>query len=154
MAWLALAVVLLLESAILFAPHALLLTPLQATVLSKRVSGYSMVTLLAFAFAHGGLRRLPAMTVHLRALAVLHQASGLALLLLLAVHVGARPAGFLQAVFHAMALGLGAGALRTALGRRLGRSASTGLLVLHIGLACLVAAGALLHLYFVYVYTG
>jgi hypothetical protein len=156
LAWLAVLVVLLLEAAVLFAPHAMLVNPLQATVLAKRISGYAMFTLLAFAMGYGWLRRVPAMAAHLRALGSLHQASGLLILLLLGAHVGARPSGFLLAIFHAMAIALGAGAIRTALGRRSPRGPrglSTGLLVLHITLACLVAAGALLHLYFVYAYT-
>ncbi|MDB5858978.1 MAG: hypothetical protein JWQ76_2667 [Ramlibacter sp.] len=154
LAWCGLALVLLLEVVLLFFPSALRVSPLQATVPFKQLSGYSMCALLSFALASGCLRRMPAMAKRLRALGVLHQACGLALLLLLASHVGQAPTGFLRYVFHAMAFGAAAGALRTVLVPRLGRAASTGLLALHISLSCLVGAGAVLHLYFVYVYSA
>lgn len=153
-AWCGLAAVLLLEAVLLLFPAALRVSPLQASVPFKQLSGYSMCTLLAFALAFGALRRLPALATRLRALGVLHQACGLALVLLLGVHAGQAPAGFLRLVFHAMALAAAAGALRTVLGPRVGRKVSAGLLVLHIGLSCLVGAGAVLHLYFVYVYAA
>jgi hypothetical protein len=94
------------------------------------------------------------MAGHHRRLNEIHQLAGLMILVLLASHIGQKPAGFLLAMFHAMAIGLGAGALRAVLGTRIGRRASTALLVLHIGLSCLVAAAVLLHLYFVYAYTA
>jgi hypothetical protein len=53
-----------------------------------------------------------------------------------------------------VAIGLGAGALRAVIGRKIGRQASASLLVLHISLSCLVAGAVLLHLYFVYAYTA
>ena len=154
LAWCGLALVLVLEVALLFFPGALRVSPVQASVLFKQVSGYSMCTLLAFALALGPLRRLPALAGRLRTLGLLHQACGLALLLLLASHVGQAPSGFLRYVFHAMAIAAAAGALRTVFGPRLGRAVSTGLLALHISLSCLVGAGAVLHLYFVYVYAA
>jgi len=154
LAWCGLAVVLLLEAALLFFPQVLRVSPLQATVLFKQVSGYAMCALLGFALASGALRRLPVLAGRLRALAVLHQVCGLALVLLLGAHLGQAPTGFLRWVFHAMAIAAGAGALRTVLGARLPRVASSGLLSVHIGLSCLVGAGAVLHLYFVYVYSS
>jgi hypothetical protein len=153
-AWCALAFVLLLEVALNFLPGALQVSPLQTSALFKQVSGYSMVTLLTFALALGLLRRLPGLASRLRTLGTFHQLSGLALLLLLASHVGPAPTGFLLYVFHAMAVGAGAGALRTVLGLKVRRALASGLLAVHITLSCLVGAGAVLHLYFVYVYAG
>jgi len=152
--WLVLGAVLLLELAALVFPAALQLHPVQSSLLFKQVTGYTMLALLTFAIVFGALRRLPSMVKRQRELNHFHQIAGLALLLLLATHLGQSPKGFLLYVFHAMALGLAAGSLRAVLGARIrSRSAAT-LLGLHIGLTCLVAAGALAHLYFIYVYTA
>ena len=140
--------------AVLALPHAMLVSPLQATRLFKQVSGYSLVTLLAFSVTFGSLRRMPALAAHLRRMNTVHQVGGVLMLMLLAAHVGQRPSGFLLFLFHGMAMASGAGAWRALLGARAGRRASTALLAVHIGGACLVAAGALLHLYFVYAYTA
>jgi hypothetical protein len=154
MAWFALLLVLAVEVALLFFPQALRLSPVQGTPLFKQVSGYSMCTLLAFGLALGWVRRMPWMAKRARVLGKLHQASGLALLLLLGTHMGQAPSGFLLCVFHGMACSIGFGALRTVLGTRASRGVATGLLALHISLSCLVAAGAVLHVYFVYVYAA
>jgi predicted ferric reductase len=146
--------IVLLEVAAQFFPDALLLNPMQATVRFKQFSGYAMFALMSFAMGFGCLRRLPAMANKQRLLNEIHQFGGLLILLLLAVHPAGTPRGFLLWVFHAMAVGLAAGALRAMLGTRFGRGTSTALLVLHIGLSCLVSAGVLLHLYFVYAYTA
>lgn len=148
----ALLAVILLEAAVLFTPQALLVHPVQTSSLFKQFSGYSMIALLAFAMGFGWLRRQPAMARRQKALNAIHQAAGLVLLLLLASHVGTRPSGFLLFMFHAMAIGLGAGALRAVLGAGAPRKLATGLLATHIGMTCLVSAAVLLHLYFVYAY--
>lgn len=152
--WCVLAVVLLLVGAVHFYPKALVLSPVQATPQFKMASGYAMLTLLSFAMVFGWLRRVPTMARHHRKLNEIHQLGGLLILVLLALHIGQKPAGFLLYMFHALAIGLGAGALRGVLGTRLGRKASVTLLTLHISLCCLVAAAVLLHVYFVYAYTA
>lgn len=149
-----LAAVLLVEVAVLLFPQALLLHPLQAGVLFKQVSGYTMVSLMTFAMVFGALRRRAGLAVHHRTLNDLHQFGGLLILLLLALHIATRPGGFLLLLFHAVAVAQAAGSLRALLGSRLGRSASTALLSLHISLSCLVCASVVLHLYFVYAYTA
>lgn len=149
-----LASVLLLELAVHFLRDALLLHPLQASVLFKQASGYTMLALMLFAMGFGWLRRRPAFATRVRGLGELHQFGGLLLLLLLGLHAGRGPAGFLLLLFHAFAVACAAGALRALLGPRLGRVASTFLLAVHIGLACLVSAAALVHVYFVYAYTA
>ena len=154
LAWCVLATVLLAEFALLSFPQALLLHPLQGSVLFKQVSGYAMVALVAFAMAFGWLRRRPALAVHHRLLGDVHQFGGLLVLLLVALHAAARPGGFLLLVFHAVAIAQAAGALRVLFGSKLGRRAATTLLALHITLSCLVSAAALVHLYFVYAYTA
>jgi hypothetical protein len=138
----------------LFFPQALLLHPLQASVLFKQLSGYTMVGLMALAMGFGWLRRRPGLAVHHRTLNDLHQFGGLLILLLLALHAATRPSGFLLLMVHAVAVAQAAGCLRALLASRLGRSASTALLSLHISLSCLVSAAVLLHLYFVYAYTA
>ena len=154
LAWCVLAVVVLLEVALQFLPQAMLLNPLQSSVLFKRISGYTMLALLVFAMVFGSLRRRPALANQQRKLNEIHHFGGLVLLVLLGLHVGHRPSGFLLYTFHALAAGVAAGALRAVIGRRIGRAASTALLVLHISLSCLVLAAVVLHLYFVYAYTA
>lgn len=149
-----LASVLLLELAVHFLRDAMLLHPLQSSVVFKQVSGYTMAGLMLFTMVFGWLRRRPALAPRLRALNELHQFSGLLLLLLLGLHAGRGPAGFLLLLFHATAVACAAGALRALLGPRLGRAGSTFLLVLHVVPACVVSAAALVHLYFVYAYTA
>lgn len=152
--WCVLAVVLALELTAGFFPGALLLHPIQGSVLFKQVSGYTMVVLLVFAMSFGWLRRLPSVSRHSRKLSEIHQLGGMLLLVLLASHLGQSPKGFLQYVFHAMAFGLTAGSLRAVLGPKIGSAGSSVLLALHIGLSCLVGAGAVAHLYFIYAYTS
>lgn len=149
-----LAAAVLLEIAVYFFRDALLLHPLQSSVLFKQVSGYAMVVLMAFAMLYGALRRRAALAPRVRILNELHQFGGLLVLVLLGLHAGRAPGGFLLALMHATALGLAAGALRSMFGARLGRAASTFLLLLHIALGCLVSAAAVVHLYFVYAYTA
>lgn len=149
-----LAAVLLVESALLFFPHVLVLHAAQAGVLFKQLSGYAMVSLMALAMAFGALRRHAALAARHRLLNDVHQFGGLLLLLLLALHAAGRPGGFLLVLFHGVAIAQAAGALRALLGTRLGRQGSTVLLVLHIGLSCVASAAVLLHLYFVYAYTA
>lgn len=152
LAWCVLATVVLLEIAMHFLRDAMLLSPVQAAVRFKRVSGYTMLALMLFSMGFGWLRRRPAMATRARLLHDLHQFGGLCLLLLLGLHVGRGPSGFLFALFHALALGTAAGALRTLVGMRLGRRIHIALLVTHIAVCCLVSAAALVHVYFVWVY--
>lgn len=149
-----LVMVLLLEAALLFFPERLALDPLQAAPWAKQLTGYAMVTLMALAMVFGPLRRLPALARHQAVLNEWHQFSGLLLLMLLAFHMGHAPRGFLQYTFHVLAIGVAAGGLRSVLGTRASRALARTLLVTHISLSCLVAAGAVLHLYLVYAYTA
>ena len=147
-------VVVLLEVALRFYPDALQLHPFQKTVLFKQISGYSMLALMAFAMTFGWLRRRPALARHHARLNEVHQVSGLLLLALLGFHLGHTPVGFLHYMFQALALSVAAGALRAILGRRIGARGGQALLVVHIAGSCLLAAGALVHLYLVYAYTA
>lgn len=156
-AWLplfVLLIVILLEAAAMLRPQALQLHPAQNSVLFKQVSGYSMLALMAFAIAFGWLRRLPALARQQARLKEAHLVSGLLILALLALHLVNVPLGYLSVVFHAMALAIAAGALRSVLGPRLGPKACVVLLVSHIGLSCAVVAAGLVHVYLVYAYTA
>ena len=73
---------------------------------------------------------------------------------MLALHLVNVPLGYLSFVFHAMALAIAAGALRSVLGPRLGPKACVVLLASHIGLSCAVVASGLVHVYLVYAYTA
>jgi hypothetical protein len=152
--WCVLALTVLVEVAVALFPESLLLARWQASATFRIASGYPMLALLAFSLAFGGLRRHGAIARHHRKLHEVHQLGGLLLLVLLALHAAGRPAGFLLYTLHAMSMTLAAGALRGIAGPRLGRSASLTLLMLHISLACLIAAAALAHLYFVLAYTA
>lgn len=147
-------VVVLLALAVRYMPDALQLHPFQKTVLFKQVSGYAMLALMVFAMTFGWVRRRPGMARHHARLNELHQVSGLLLLVLLGAHLGHTPVGFLHYMFHALTLSVAAGALRAALGRRAGIKGGQILLTLHIAGSCLLAAGALVHLYLVYAYTA
>jgi hypothetical protein len=149
-----LAFAVLVELALAAFPQALLLAPWQASAGFRMASGYPMLALLAFSVAFGWLRRRPTLARSHRRLSEVHQLGGLVLLVLLALHAGGRPAGFLLYTLHAMSVALAAGAIRGALGPRLGRRGSLVLLTLHISLACVLAVAALVHLYFVYAYTA
>ncbi|MCC2676427.1 MAG: hypothetical protein K0R58_3374 [Ramlibacter sp.] len=156
-AWLplfVLLVVVLLEAAALFRPQALQLHPLQASVGFKQVSGYSMLALMAFAMSFGWLRRLPALAAHQARLKETHLVSGLLILALLALHLVHVPLGYLSFVFHGMAVAIAAGAVRAAMGPRLGPKGCIVLLAVHIGLSCVVIAAGLVHVYLVYAYTS
>lgn len=153
-AWFALAAVLVLELALALLPQGLQLSPLQATPLFKQLTGYTLVTLMVLAMFFGRVRRWGPLARRRSLASDLHQLGGVLILLLLGAHVGQHPSGFLLYLFHCMAYAVAAGAVRPVLARRIGREASTALLAVHISLSCLVAAAALVHLYFVYAYTA
>jgi hypothetical protein len=144
----------LVEVAVAWFPQALLLAPWQGSSLFRVASGYPMLGLLALSLAFGWLRRRPAFARSRRRLHEVHQVGGLVLLVLLALHAAGRPAGFLLYTLHAMSVALAAGAVRGLAGPRLPRAASLALLMLHISLACLLAAAALVHVYLVMAYTA
>lgn len=154
LAWCVLVTIVVLEVALLGFGQRLHWSAVQGTLLFRQVTGYAMLALLALAFAFGALRRVPALAQRVLLLNDVHQFAGLLLLMLLGFHIGEAPRGFLLYTFHALAIGLAAGALRAVGGRRMHRRLATGLLTVHIGVSCLLAAGALVHLYFVYAYTA
>src|SRR5206468_530668 len=120
-----LATVVLAEAALLFFPHVLLLHPAQGGAAFKQVSGYAMVALMLAAMVFGMVRRWPVLAGHHRTVGDVHQFGGLLILLLMSLHVAGRPAGFLLLMFHGMAAGLAAGAVRALLGTKLGRAGAT-----------------------------
>jgi hypothetical protein len=153
-AWCVLAAVLLIEGVARFQPDVLALGPFQVRTWFRQVTGYTMLALMVAAMAFGALRRLPAVAARQRTFHGLHQFGGLLVLVLLASHAGPGASGFLLGVFHTMALAAATGGLRVVLGPLIGRRGTKALLAVHIGLSCLVAAAALVHLYLVYAYTA
>ena len=88
----------------------------------------------------------------LRVLQLAHRVLGLMMLAMLVLHAGFGHAGFLHATFAVTMLVVVAGALLNLLpSHRLG-SWGQWTTALHIGAGCLLAALALMHLYFVYTY--
>ena len=90
----------------------------------------------------------------LRALQLAHRILGLTMLALLVMHAGFAHQGFLHFAFFTTMLVVLAGALLNLLpGRYLGTWGQW-TTALHIGAGCLLAALAVMHLYFVYAYAS
>ena len=144
----------LLAAALALLPSAGALHPVQHTVVFKQLTGYALVALLGFLLLlgvwRGQLRRPGPAAVLMFA----HQVAGLAMLVLVAGHVGAAPSGYLRAVLLLVLGTCALGALRQLAAGRLPPRALRGLAVAHIAMGCLIASAALVHIYFVYAYTA
>ena len=118
----------------------------------KQLTGYVLVGLLSFDLSLALIRRRLVKGSALRALQLAHRILGLAMLAMLVLHAGFAHEGFLNATFAVTMLVVVAGALLNLLpGHRLG-SWGQWTTFLHIGAGCLLAALAVMHLYFVYTY--
>ena len=130
------------------------LVALQRLDVYKQLTGYILVGLLTFDLSLALIKRRLMRGSSLRALQLAHRVLGLTMLVLLILHAGFAHEGFLNATFAVTMLVVVAGALLNLLpSHRLG-SWGQWTTALHIGAGCLLAALALMHLYFVYTYAS
>lgn len=152
--WCALTGVVISCAAWLWPPRWEALVALQRLHIYKLVTGYVLVGLLSFDLSLALIKRRLVRSASLRVLQISHRVLGLMMLMLLVLHAGFAHEGFLHATFGVTMLVVVAGALLNLLPSH--RLASWGqwTTALHIGAGCLLAALALMHLYFVYRYAG
>jgi hypothetical protein len=152
--WCALTGVLVSCAAWLSPPHLNALVALQRLDTYKQLTGYILVGLLSFDLSLALIKRRLVRSASLRTLQLAHRVLGLMMLAMLVLHAGFAHDGFLHATFGVTMLVVVAGALLNLLpSHRLG-SWGQWTTALHIGAGCLLAALAVMHLYFVYRYTG
>ncbi len=152
--WCALIGVTLSCVAWLLTPRWNALFALQQLQAYKQVTGYTLVGLLSFDLSLALIKRRLMRGSSLRALQLAHRVLGLTMLALLVLHAGFAHAGFLHATFAVTMLVVVAGAVLNLLpSHRLG-SWGQWTTALHIGAGCLLAALAVMHLYFVYSYAS
>lgn len=120
----------------------------------KQATGYVLVGLLGFDLSLALIKRRLIGGRAQRTLQLAHRILGLTMLAMLVLHAGFAHAGFLHATFAVTMLVVVAGALLNLLpAHRLGTWGQW-TTAMHIGAGCLLAALALMHLYFVYTYAG
>ena len=138
----------------LWGPRVESLTALQRLHAYKQVTGYCLVGLLTFDLSLALIKRRLIGSGAQRTLQLAHRFLGLTMLVLLVMHAGFAHAGFLHATFAVTMLVVAAGALLNLLpAKRLGTWGQW-TTALHICAGCLLAALGVMHLYFVYAYTG
>lgn len=138
----------------LWSPRWTALFALQQLEAYKQLTGYTLVGLLGFDLSLALIKRRLVRGSSLRALQIAHRVLGLTMLALLVLHAGFAHAGFLNVTFAVTMLVVVAGALLNLLpSHRLG-SWGQWSTALHIGAGCLLAALAVMHLYFVYTYAS
>ncbi|MFZ2752534.1 MAG: hypothetical protein WAZ48_03710 [Lysobacteraceae bacterium] len=138
----------------LLAPRWSALFALQQLQAYKQITGYTLVGLLSFDLSLALIKRRLVRGSSLRALQLAHRILGLTMLVLLVLHAGFAHAGFLHATFAVTMLVVVAGALLNLLPSHHLGSWGQWTTALHIGAGCLLAALAVMHLYFVYRYAG
>lgn len=138
----------------LWPPHLAPLIAWQRLDPYKQWTGYFLVGLLTFDLSLALIKRRLVASGALRTLQLAHRILGLTMLALLVMHAGFAHQGFLHFAFFTTMLVVLAGALLNLLpGRYLGTWGQW-TTALHIGAGCLLAALALMHLYFVYAYAS
>jgi hypothetical protein len=120
----------------------------------KQWTGYILVGLLSFDLSLALIKRRLLRGGALRGLQLAHRILGLTMLAMLVMHAGFAHQGFLNAAFLVTMLVVLAGALLNLLPSRHLGSWGQWTTVLHITAGCLLAALALMHLYFVYSYAA
>ncbi len=138
----------------LLAPRWSALFALQQLQAYKQITGYTLVGLLSFDLSLALIKRRLVRGSSLRALQLAHRILGLMMLVLLVLHAGFAHAGFLHATFAVTMLVVVAGALLNLLPSHHLGSWGQWTTALHIGAGCLLAALAVMHLYFVYRYAS
>ncbi len=138
----------------LWPPHLTPLIALQRLDPYKQWTGYILVGLLSFDLSLALIKRQLVSGRSLRMLQIAHRVLGLTMLAMLVMHAGFAHQGFLNLAFLITMLVVLAGALLNLLPSRHLGSWGQWTTVLHIGAGCLLAALALMHLYFVYTYAS
>lgn len=152
--WCALIGVIVACIAWLWPPRLNALVPLQRMDAYKQLTGYILVGLLAFDLSLALIKRRLVRALWLRTLQLAHRILGLAMLVMLVLHAGFAHAGFLHVTFAITMLVVVAGALLNLLPGDKLASWGQWTTALHIAAGCLLAALALMHLYFVYTYAS
>ncbi|MFZ5637576.1 MAG: hypothetical protein ACOY82_13435 [Pseudomonadota bacterium] len=136
----------------LWPPQWTSLIELQRLDAYKQLTGYLLVGLLGFDLSLALIKRRLIGGGAQRTLQLAHRILGLTMLAMLVLHAGFAHAGFLHLTFAVTMIVVVAGAALNLLpAHRIG-SFGQWSTALHIGAACLLAALALMHLYFVYTY--
>ena len=152
--WCALGGVALAFIAWLWPPQWSSLVELQRLDAYKQLTGYVLVGLLVFDLSLALIKRRLVGGTAQRTLQIAHRFLGLTMLALLVLHAGFAHAGFLHVTFAVTMVVVVAGAALNLLpAHRIGTFGQWST-ALHIGAACLLAALALMHLYFVYTYAS
>jgi hypothetical protein len=120
----------------------------------KQWTGYILVGLLTFELSLALIKRRLVSSGALRTLQLAHRFLGLTMLALLVMHAGFAHQGFLHFAFFTTMLVVLAGALLNLLPSRYLGTWGQWTTAFHIGAGCLLAALALMHLYFVYTYAA
>ena len=136
----------------LWPPHMTPLIALQRLDPYKQWTGYILVGLLSFDLSLALIKRRLVSSRALRALQLAHRILGLTMLAMLVMHAGFAHQGFLNFAFVVTMLVVLAGALLNLLPSRYLGTLGQWTTAFHIGAGCLLAALALMHLYFVYAY--
>ncbi|MCC7248437.1 MAG: hypothetical protein IT473_07430 [Lysobacter sp.] len=136
----------------LWPPHLAPLIAWQRLDPYKQWTGYILVGLLAFDLSLALIKRRLVASGSLRALQLAHRILGLTMLALLVMHAGFAHQGFLNFAFFTTMLVVLAGAVLNLLPSRYLGSWGQWTTAFHIGAGCMLAALALMHLYFVYTY--
>jgi hypothetical protein len=152
--WCALVGVIVACIAWLWPPRLNALVSLQRMDTYKEVTGYVLVGLLAFDLSLALIKRRLVRALWLRTLQLTHRLLGIAMLVMLVLHAGFAHAGFLHVTFAITLLVVVAGALLNLLPGEKLASWGQWTTAVHIAAGCLLAALALMHLYFVYTYAS
>jgi hypothetical protein len=152
--WCALIGVIVACIAWLWPPRLNALVSLQRMDTYKEVTGYVLVGLLAFDLSLALIKRRLVRALWLRTLQLTHRILGIAMLVMLVLHAGFAHAGFLHLTFAITLLVVVAGALLNLLPGDKLASWGQWTTAVHIAAGCLLAALALMHLYFVYTYAS
>ena len=151
--WCALATAAVAAIALLWEPRWTSLLALQRLEEYSQFTGYTLVGLLVFALSLSLIKRRLHHANSLRGLQLAHRILGVTMLVILVLHAGFAHAGFLRATFTFTLLVIATGALLNLLPTRKLAQWGQWTTAIHIGVGCLLAALALMHLYFAYSYT-
>jgi hypothetical protein len=140
--------------ALIWPPRWASLVALQRLETYKQLTGYVLIALLVFGLSLSLFKRWLDGPRALRALQLTHRALGLFMLAGLVAHAGFAHAGFLRATFVLTLVLVVAGGVPNLLTSRSLAKWGQWSTALHISIACIVTALALVHVYFATAYAG